>query len=131
MSLSLSLPIDAEANELLSRSPLALLVAMLLDRHLGRDRVDVTFFGRRTGFLRTPAMIASLSGAPMLPSFMVRQADGRFLGVCGTPIVVETGSSTECSVQAATQAFASQLEDRIREHPHLWYQFYPYWRNEG
>ena len=107
------------------------LVAMLLDRHLGRDRVDVTFFGRRTGFLRTPAMIASLSGAPMLPSFMIRQPDGRFLGVCGTPIFVDTGSSTEHSVQAATQAFASQLESRIREHPHLWYQFYPYWRDEG
>jgi KDO2-lipid IV(A) lauroyltransferase len=107
------------------------LVAMLLDRHLGRDRVDVTFFGRRTGFLRTPAMIASLSGAPMLPSFMIRQPDGRFLGVCGTPIFVDTGSSTEQSIQAATQAFASQLENRIREHPHLWYQFYPYWRDEG
>lgn len=107
------------------------LVAMLLDRHLGRDRVDVTFFGRRTGFLRTPAMIAYLSGAPMLPSFMIRQRDGRFLGVCGTPIFVDTGSITEQSVQAATQAFASQLENRIREHPHLWYQFYPYWRDLG
>ena len=42
------------------------LVAMLLDRELGKDRVDVTFFGRPTWFLRTPAMIASLSGAPML-----------------------------------------------------------------
>jgi lauroyl/myristoyl acyltransferase len=76
-------------------------------------------------------MIAYLSGAPMLPSFMIRQRDGRFLGVCGTPIFVDTGSSTEQSIQAATQAFASQLENRIREHPHLWYQFYPYWRDEG
>ncbi|HVB38564.1 MAG TPA: hypothetical protein VND92_08495, partial [Vicinamibacterales bacterium] len=29
-------------------------IALLLDRHLGRDRVEVTFFGRRTWFLRTP-----------------------------------------------------------------------------
>jgi hypothetical protein len=29
----ISMPVDAEANELLTRSPLALLVAMLLDQH--------------------------------------------------------------------------------------------------
>ena len=34
------------------------IVAMLLDRHLGKDRVEVTFFNRPTPFLRTPAMIA-------------------------------------------------------------------------
>src|SRR5688572_12107622 len=32
-------------------------VAMLVDRHLGRDRIDVTFFGRQTAFLRSPALI--------------------------------------------------------------------------
>ena len=66
------------------------IVAMLLDRHIGRDRVDVTFFGRRTGFLRTPAMIGYLSGAPLLPAFMIRQADDRFVGVLGDPIVVDS-----------------------------------------
>jgi predicted LPLAT superfamily acyltransferase len=29
-----------------------------------------------------------------------------------------------------TQAFAAELERRIREHPHLWYQFYRYWTSE-
>jgi lauroyl/myristoyl acyltransferase len=101
-------------------------VAMLLDRHLGRDRVDVTFFGRRVGFLRTPAMIASLSGAPILPSFMIRQDDGRFRAVCGEPIRVDTRGSLDEGIEAATQAFASQLEERVRMFPHLWYQFYPY-----
>jgi KDO2-lipid IV(A) lauroyltransferase len=102
-------------------------VAMLLDRHLGRDRVDVDFFGRRSGFLRTPAMIGYLSGAPLLPSFLIRQADGRFAGVCGDPIRVNTALPPEEAVHAATQAFATELERRIRKHPHLWYQFYPYW----
>ena len=30
------------------------IVAMLMDRYVDRDRVPVTFFGRRTYFLRTP-----------------------------------------------------------------------------
>jgi phosphatidylinositol dimannoside acyltransferase len=104
------------------------IVAMLLDRHLGRDRIDVTFFGRPTGFLRTPAMIGYLSGAPLLPAFMIRQADGRFVGELGEAVVVDSTKPTEDAVSAATQAFAAQLEDRIRANPQLWYQFYPYWR---
>jgi phosphatidylinositol dimannoside acyltransferase len=104
------------------------IVAMLIDRHLGRDRIDVTFFGRPTAFLRTPAMIGYLSGAPLLPAFMIRQANDRFVGALGDPIVVDSTRSTEDAVRAATQAFAAQLEDRIRASPHLWYQFYPYWR---
>jgi KDO2-lipid IV(A) lauroyltransferase len=103
------------------------LVAMLLDRHLGRDRVDVTFFGRTTGFLRTPAMIGYMSGAPLLPAFMIRQADGRFLGAFGDPIVVDSTKPTQAAVQEATQAFATQLERHIRAQPQLWYQFYAYW----
>ena len=106
------------------------LVAMLLDRHLGRDRIDVSFFGRPTGFLRSPAMIARLSGAPLLPAFMIRQADGRFAGWFGDAIAVDEVKPVEESVQRATQAFADQLEQQIRANPHFWYQFYPYWPRE-
>ena len=104
------------------------IVAMLLDRHLGRDRIDVTFFGRPAGFLRTPAMIGYLSGAPLLPAFMIRQSDDRFIGEMGGPIVVDSTKPTGDAVREATQAFAIQLEARIRAQPQLWYQFYPYWR---
>jgi len=107
------------------------LVAMLMDRHLGRDRVEVSFFGRPTFFLRSPAMIASLAGAPLLPSFMIRQPDDRFLAVCGDPISIDPSLGVEDAIQKATQAFASQLEARIRTTPHLWYQFYPYWESNS
>jgi KDO2-lipid IV(A) lauroyltransferase len=102
-------------------------VAMLLDRHVGRDRVDISFFGRQTSFLRTPAMIAGLSGAPLLPAFMVRQKDNRFAGEFGQPIYVDPGDRTDEALRNATQAFATQLEQRIRADPHCWYQFYRYW----
>jgi lauroyl/myristoyl acyltransferase len=103
------------------------IVAMLLDRCLGRDRIDVTFFGRPTSFLRSPAMIGRLSGAPLLPAFMIRQADGRFQAWMGDPIFVDAAKPTENSIRTATQAVASQLETQVAALPHLWYQFYPYW----
>lgn len=107
------------------------LVAMLLDRHLGRDHVDVTFFGRKTPFLRSPAMISQMSGAPLLPAFMLRRPDGRFDGWFGEPIYTDRALQTEVAIQQATQAFATQLEAQIRQHPHLWYQFYRYWSDTG
>ena len=105
------------------------LVAMLMDRHLGRDRVDVTFFGRPTGFLRSPAAIACLSGAPMLPTYLIREPNGRFAAVCGRPIRVDPARPADEAIRDATQAFASDLEARIRAHPQFWYQFYRYWES--
>jgi lauroyl/myristoyl acyltransferase len=104
-------------------------VAMLLDRHFGRDRLDVTFFGRPAPFLRSPAVIARMSGAPLLPASMIRQPDGRFVGWFGTPVFVDASRPGDEPLQRATQAVAAQLETQIRMNPHLWYQFYPYWRS--
>jgi KDO2-lipid IV(A) lauroyltransferase len=103
-------------------------VAMLMDRHVGRDRVRVRFFGRDAWFLRTPALMGYLSAAPLVPCFIERQPDGRFLVLPGEPIHVDRALERDTAVRDAAQAFASALEARIRERPTLWYQFYPYWR---
>ena len=105
-------------------------VAMLIDRHYGRDRLDVTFFGRQTPFLRTPALIAKMSGAPLLPASMIRQPDGRFVGWFGTPVYVDDQQAGDEALQRATNLVAAQLEGQIEANPHLWYQFYPYWKGQ-
>ena len=102
------------------------LPVILAGGHFG-NRVDVVSFGRTPPVLRPLPMIGYLSGAPLLPAVMLRQPDGRFVGGFGDAIVVDTARPTDESVQAATQAFAAQLEARIRANPHLWYQFYRYW----
>jgi KDO2-lipid IV(A) lauroyltransferase len=102
-------------------------VAMLIDRHVGRDRIEVNFFGRLTPFLRSPALVAGLSNVPLLPASMIRQPDGRFVGWFGDAVYVDPSQPGEAGLREATQALAAQLEAQIRQHPHLWYQFYPYW----
>ena len=52
------------------------IVAILMDRHLGRDRVQVTLLGRPAWFLRTPAVMGYLTGAPLMPCF-VERSEGR------------------------------------------------------
>ena len=103
------------------------IVSMLMDRHVERDRVAVTFFGRRAFFLRTPALLGYLTGAPLLPCAIVRREGRPFDVIAGDPIFVPREGNRDENVAAAAQAFATQLEALIRETPHCWYQFYPYW----
>jgi lauroyl/myristoyl acyltransferase len=103
------------------------LVAFLMDRHVGRDRLEVTFFGRRAFFLRTPALIGYLTGAPLLPCAIVRHEGGPFDVITGQPIYVSREGHRDTEVARAAQAFATQLEALIREMPQCWYQFYRYW----
>jgi Kdo2-lipid IVA lauroyltransferase/acyltransferase len=106
-------------------------VAMLGDRHVDRDRVEVMFFGRRAFFLRSPALMAYFAEAPLLPTFLVRDDDGRFRGVVEPPIWVSRAIDREAAIQQAMQEFATVLERQIRKRPHLWYQFYPYWKEQS
>jgi KDO2-lipid IV(A) lauroyltransferase len=103
------------------------IVAILMDRHIDRDRVEVRFFGRRAWFLKTPPLMGFLSGAPLIPCFIERIGDGHFNVIAGDPILVSTELPREEAIQQAAQRFADQLETRIRAHPSYWYHFYPYW----
>jgi lauroyl/myristoyl acyltransferase len=102
-------------------------VALLVDRHFGRDRVGVTFLGRQAWFLRTPIVLASLTGAHLVPCFIRRIGRGRFGALPGNPIVVRTDLPRDSAIQSAAQEIADQLADEVRAHPECWYHFYRYW----
>jgi KDO2-lipid IV(A) lauroyltransferase len=102
-------------------------VAMLTDRHVGRDRVRVTLLGRDAWFLRTPALMGLLTGAPLMPSFIERTGSGRFEVSNGTAIHVSTELPREEAIRDASQQFADQLGERARLHPQYLYHFYRYW----
>ena len=103
------------------------IVAMLVDRHYGRDRVAVTLFGRRAFFLRTPFVMGLITGAAVLPCSVERLAPGRFALRPGTPIYVSRDHPRDHAIAAAAQQVAETLEKRIRARPELWYHFYRYW----
>jgi lauroyl/myristoyl acyltransferase len=102
-------------------------VALLMDRHLGRDRVEVNLLGRRAWFLKTPPLMGFLTGAPVLPCFIERTGSARFSIGAGEPIVVSTDLPRDDAIQRAAQQFADQLGARVRLHPEYWYHFYRYW----
>jgi lauroyl/myristoyl acyltransferase len=102
-------------------------VAMLMDRHLGRDRIGVQFLGRPAWFLKTAPLMAFMTGAPLVPCFIERVGPGRFRVRPGTPIAVARDRPREEAIAIAAQDFADQLSTRVRAHPEFWYHFYRYW----
>ena len=76
----ISMPVDAEANELLTRSPLALLIAMLLDQQVPLERAfsaprDLV---RRLGHEPTAEELAAASPEELAAVFAERPALHRF-----------------------------------------------------
>lgn len=102
-------------------------LALLMDRHLDRDRVAVDFLGRRAWFLRTPALMAYMTGAPLLPCVIERIGPQRFRIVNEEPVWVSRDGDREANIQAAAQRVADALAVRVRARPDLWYHFYRYW----
>ena len=103
------------------------IVAMLMDRHLGKDRVAVRLLGRDAWFLKTPVLMAYLTGAPLVTCFIDRVAPGRFRARPGRAIVVDRTGPRDEAIQHAAQQLATDLEERIRARPECWYHFYRYW----
>jgi lauroyl/myristoyl acyltransferase len=102
-------------------------VAMLVDRHAGRDRIRVSFLGREAYFLRTPFVMAALTGAPLAVCSIVRTAPGRFAACLGPEIAATSVTDREAWIRSAAQHVADQVAARVRDRPECWYQFYRYW----
>ena len=86
--------------------------------------------GRRAWFLKTPALMGLLSGAPLVPCFIERIGPERFNAYPGEPIFVATDLPREQAIQRAAQQFADQLSERLHAHPEYWYHFYRYWDSQ-
>ena len=101
------------------------MVAVLMDRHLGRDRVGVTLLGRHAWFLRTPALMSYLTGAPLLPCFINRAGPGRFTVHLGDPIRVSRDRPARRSDSAARRRTSPiSSASACGHHPDHWYHFY-------
>ncbi len=80
------------------------MVAILMDRHLGRDRVAVTLLGRHAWFLRTPALLSYLTGAPLLPCFINRVSQDGSPFISAIRFACRRNLPRDDAIQCAAQA---------------------------
>ncbi len=96
------------------------------DRDFNNTGIAVEFFGRPAYFPRGPFAAAMVSGAAMLPSFILREGD-RYRIVIEDPLAIDRGRDHETDLRANVERFVRLLERYIRAHPTQWYCFYPFW----
>ena len=102
-------------------------VAIQMDRAVGERHVEVPFFGRPARFPVGPAVLSRLSGAPILPVFMLRDGAHLFRAHVEPPVVVPRGGKRDEAVHAATVELVRVYERFVREHPEQWFNFFDFW----
>jgi len=102
-------------------------VALLVDRAYPEDQVVVSFFGRPTPFLKSPALLARFCDCPILPAFFLRARDGSYFNAWGTPLSADPGLSPDEDAFRIMSSIAADVEKVVRVHPTQWFNFYRYW----
>jgi len=102
------------------------LVALLGDRDLFGKGIPVDFFGQRILFPIGPALLAYLSEASLIPTFVLMDQRDRYRCVAEPPIILQRTGHRDQDLAENTQRIATVLEKFIRNYPDQWYTFYDY-----
>ncbi len=104
------------------------LVVLLADRDFTANRTMIEFFGKPARLPRGPARLAQVSGAPLIPAFMVRNPDDTFRFLLGDPIWAK--GRDEAALTEMLNSVVHQLEWCIRQYPTQWFLFNDLWNIE-
>lgn len=102
------------------------LVALLGDRDVGRNGVDVQMFGETARIPGGPALLSMLTGAPLHPVSMWFDGDMLRGQVYPAVEIPESGDKAERLAQMC-QGLADSLSDGIARHPEDWHMMQKVW----
>jgi KDO2-lipid IV(A) lauroyltransferase len=106
------------------------MVAMIMDQNTVRSQgVFVDFFDRPACTTQGLALLASQSGAPVLPAFMVQRENFKHELVFSEVIEPPPDKSPE-TIQTYTQKYTAVIESWIREYPEQWIWLHRRWRTQ-
>ena len=122
-----SVPLGHAFKVCLQRLRQCAMVGLLADRNFGDHGVRVSFLGRTALLPRGPAVLSTLTGAPIVPCFAIRQPDERFVFYLESPIMPDGQRPRDQEVHRLTVCYAQVLETYIRRYPDQWCMFHRFW----
>jgi len=107
------------------------IVAIQGDRVYQRRTFDVPFFSQPTSFPLGPFLLSQVSGAPVLPAFVIRRGWLRYEALIGHPIPpvparLASGENQAGLYEAMCQAVMF-LETTLTAHYDQWMNFFDFW----
>jgi KDO2-lipid IV(A) lauroyltransferase len=107
------------------------IVAMQGDRVYQRHSADVPFFSQPAVFPLGPFLLSQVSGAPVLPGFVIRQGWLRYRALMGDPIPAVPSQFTvedrDAGLQEALGEAVRFLEKTLAIHYDQWLNFFDFW----
>jgi KDO2-lipid IV(A) lauroyltransferase len=106
------------------------LLALVCDRDLQGDGVEVEFFGEKTTMPAGPAMLALRTGAVIVPVAVYFRPGGGHHAVVRPPLDTSRRGSVREDVGHITQALAREFEGLISAEPQQWHLLQPNWPSD-
>ena len=105
-------------------------VAIVCDRDIQGNGVNIKFFGEETSLPSGAVSLALRTGASIVPVFSVRKSNNRFAIYIEPPLrLVDTGNRSHI-VKANMERLAAIMERYIRQYPEQWVVLEPIWHNQ-
>lgn len=105
-------------------------VALVADRDMTADGIEVTFFGEKTTIPAGPGTLAARTGAPVIPVGVYIDGPGRYRAVLRPALKVDKSLSRPDQARALSQALVCEFEALIRAEPEQWHLFTPNWPSD-
>jgi len=107
------------------------LVALVGDRDFTEKGLVLDFFGKPTHFTEGPAALSLMTQASIVPAFLLRLPDNRFILKIEKPIdFMPTGNKAK-DLADLVRLYRDIFEDYIRRYPEQWYLFRRFWIEPG
>ena len=106
------------------------LIALMVDRDFTMKGEVLDFLGRPTLIPKGPAILSLKTGAPIIPVFIVRQNNERFLLSISEPIFppqIVDGEVKKEDLTALMKKYVAVIENAIRRYPTQWLIFREFW----
>jgi KDO2-lipid IV(A) lauroyltransferase len=103
------------------------IVAMQGDRVYQRHSADVQFFSQPASFPLGPFLLSQVSGAPVLPGFVIRAGWLRYRACMGDPIAPVPAGFGDADLEVALGQAVRFLEKTLTTHYDQWMNFFDFW----
>ena len=82
---------------------------------------------RRAATNKGFALLALKTGAPVLPAYLIREAQGYRVAIWPEIPLIRTGDRTK-DIEANTQQYNDAIERFVRRHPDQWFWVHQRWK---
>jgi predicted LPLAT superfamily acyltransferase len=108
-------------------------VAMLGDRSYGSPSTKIPFCGGTASFPIGAYVMASIAGAALMHVFSCREPGRRyrFFGFPAQHPQMPAHHERAAYLKKCAANYAGDLESVLRRDPFQWYNFFPFWENDG